>query len=88
VLACLVLDDPRAIALGSEPVRLPDGAAVGRVTTGGYGFAVSSSIAWAWVAAAQAAPGTRLEIDIFGRQVGAEVRSEPLYDPTGARIRA
>jgi 4-methylaminobutanoate oxidase (formaldehyde-forming) len=87
VLACLVLDDPRAIALGSEPVRLPDGDAVGRVTTGGYGFAVGSSIAWAWVGAAHSTPGTRLEIDIFGRQVGAEVRSEPLYDPKGERIR-
>jgi 4-methylaminobutanoate oxidase (formaldehyde-forming) len=87
VLACLVLDDPRAIALGSEPVRLPDGDAVGRVTTGGYGFAVGSSIAWAWVGAAHSTPGTRLEIDIFGRQVGAEVRAEPLYDPRGERIR-
>ena len=87
VLACLVLDDPRAIALGSEPVRLPDGDAVGRVTTGGYGFAVGSSIAWAWVGAAHSTPGTRLEIDIFGRQVGAEVRAEPLYDPKGERIR-
>src|SRR5260370_7513481 len=33
-LACLVLDDPRSVALGSEPVRI-DGEIVGRVTSGG-----------------------------------------------------
>jgi 4-methylaminobutanoate oxidase (formaldehyde-forming) len=87
-LVCLVLDDPRAIGLGSEPVRRPDGEVLGRVTTGGYGFAVAASIAWAWVPAAAADVGTRLEVDIFGEWVGAEVRAEPLYDPDGARIRA
>jgi 4-methylaminobutanoate oxidase (formaldehyde-forming) len=86
-LVCVVLDDPRAIALGSEPVRR-DGGTIGRVTTGGYGFAIAGSIAWAWVPAADAAPGTRLEIDIFGDWVGGEVRAEPLYDPAGERIRA
>ena len=33
-LACLVLDDPRSVTLGNEPVRV-DGAIVGRVTSGG-----------------------------------------------------
>ena len=56
---------------------------LGRVTTGGYGFAVAASIAWAWVPAEAAEPGTRLEVDIFGDWVGAEVRAEPLYDPAG-----
>src|SRR5262249_16895058 len=32
-LACLVLDDPRSVALGEEPVRV-DGRVVGRVTSG------------------------------------------------------
>ena len=41
-LACLVLDDPRAVTLGSEPVRIGE-EIVGRVTTGGYGYAVESS---------------------------------------------
>ena len=48
-LVCLVLDDPRAIALGSEPVRAADGAIVGRVTSGGFGYAVGASIALAYV---------------------------------------
>ena len=50
-LACLVLADPRAVALGSEPVRI-DGETVGRVTSGGYGYTVERSIAYAYVPAA------------------------------------
>jgi glycine cleavage system aminomethyltransferase T/glycine/D-amino acid oxidase-like deaminating enzyme len=86
-LACVVLDDPRAIALGSEPVRV-GGELVGRVTSGGYGYAVSASIAFAYVPVAHAEPGTRVEIDIFGEWIAGEVRSDPLYDPSGERVRA
>ena len=78
-----VLDDPRAIGLGSEPVRRTDGEVLGRVTTGGYGFAVGASIAWAWVPAEAAEPGTRLEVDIFGDWVGAEVARRAAVRPGG-----
>jgi 4-methylaminobutanoate oxidase (formaldehyde-forming) len=87
-LVCLTLDDPRAVALGSEPVRVPGGEPLGRVTSGGFGYAVGASIAFAYVPSEHAAPGTRLEVDIFGDWVAGEVRPEPLYDPEGARIRA
>jgi glycine cleavage system T protein len=86
-LVCLVLDDPGAIALGAEPVRDAAGETIGRVTTGGFGFAVGASIAWAWVPREACDPGTRLAVDIFGDWVGAEIRPEPLYDPAGERIR-
>jgi 4-methylaminobutanoate oxidase (formaldehyde-forming) len=85
-LVCLTLADARAIALGSEPVRAGD-EIVGRVTSGGYGYAVGASIAYAYVPAAPAAVGGRLAVDIFGDWVGAEVRAEPLYDPKGERVR-
>src|SRR6202035_3824692 len=39
---CLVLEDPRSVALGNEPVRI-DGELVGRVTSGGYGYTVERS---------------------------------------------
>ena len=86
-LRCLVLDDPRSVALGNEPVRV-DGRIVGRVTTGGYGFAVERSIAYAYLPPDQAAIGMRGEIDIFGDWVGFEVVREPLWDPEGSRIRS
>ena len=38
--------------------------------------------------AVRAAIGTRGEVEVFGDWVGFTVAKEPLYDPTGARIRA
>jgi 4-methylaminobutanoate oxidase (formaldehyde-forming) len=86
-LACLVLDDPRSVTLGNEPVRV-DGAIVGRVTSGGYGYAVGRSIAYAYLPPEHVEVGSRCEIDVFGEWVGAEVVREPLWDPKGTRIRA
>ena len=85
-LACLVLDDPRSVALGSEPVRI-DGRVVGRVTSGGYGYTVEKSIAYAYIPATYAFE-TPVEIDIFGTWISGRVAKEPLYDPTGARVRS
>jgi glycine cleavage system aminomethyltransferase T len=86
-LVCLTLSDPRAVALGSEPVRVPGGEPLGRVTSGGFGYAVGASIAFAYVPREHAEPGTELEVDIFGDWVGAQVQREPLWDPEGRRVR-
>jgi len=86
-LRCLVLDAPRSICLGNEPVRV-DGEVVGRVTSGGYGFAVERSIAYAYLPPDRAAIGTRGEVEVFGEWIGFEVAREPLYDPEGTRIRS
>jgi 4-methylaminobutanoate oxidase (formaldehyde-forming) len=86
-LRCLVLDDPRSVALGNEPVRV-DGRIVGRVTSGGYGFAVEQSIAFAYLPPDLAAIGTRGDVEVFGEWVGFEIAREPLWDPEGARIRS
>jgi 4-methylaminobutanoate oxidase (formaldehyde-forming) len=85
-LRCLVLEDPRSVALGNEPVRV-DGRVAGRVTTGGYGYTVGASIAYAYLPA-EVTEGTGVEVEIFGRWVGGEVAREPLYDPAGERIRS
>jgi 4-methylaminobutanoate oxidase (formaldehyde-forming) len=84
-LACLVLDDPRSVALGSEPVRIA-GEVTGRVTSGGYGYTVGRSIAYAYVPAATRA-GTAVEVEIFGTWVPGSVAEEPLFDSKGARVR-
>jgi 4-methylaminobutanoate oxidase (formaldehyde-forming) len=85
-LRCLVLDDARDVCLGNEPVRV-DGEIVGRVTSGGQGFAVERSIAYAYLPSDRGI-GTRGEVEVFGRWVGFEVVREPLYDPANARIRS
>ncbi|HEX7144778.1 MAG TPA: FAD-dependent oxidoreductase [Gaiellaceae bacterium] len=86
-LACLVLDDPRSVALGSEPVRV-GGEIVGRVTSGGYGYTVGRSIAYAYLPSSSAAPGTRVEVEIFGEWIQGTAAEEPLFDAKGERIRA
>jgi 4-methylaminobutanoate oxidase (formaldehyde-forming) len=86
-LACLVIDDPRSVALGNEPVRV-NGEIVGRVTSGGYGFAVERSIAYAYLPPLLAAVGQRGEVEIFRDWVGCVVSAEPLFDPSGDRIKA
>jgi 4-methylaminobutanoate oxidase (formaldehyde-forming) len=86
-LACLVLAEPRAVALGSEPVR-SGGNTVGRVTSGGYGYTVERSIAYAYVPADHVEPGRPVEVEIFGEWIAGELADEPLYDPSGARTRS
>jgi glycine cleavage system T protein len=86
-LVCLVLDDPRSVTLGSEPVRV-DGDLVGRVTSGGYGYTVERSIAYAYVPADVAAVGHPVEVEIFGQWIAGQVAKEPLWDTAGERIRA
>jgi heterotetrameric sarcosine oxidase gamma subunit len=85
-LRCLVLDDPRSVCLGNEPVRI-GGEIVGRVTSGGFGYAVERSIAYAYLPP-DAPIGTRGEIDVFGDWVGFEAVREPLWDPSNERIKA
>jgi 4-methylaminobutanoate oxidase (formaldehyde-forming) len=86
VLRCLTLDDPRAIALGSEPVRVA-GELAGRVTSGGYGYTVGRSIAYAYLSTEHDV-GTEVAVEIFGEWVGGVIAEEPLYDPKGERIRS
>ena len=86
-LCCLTLADPRSVALGNEPVRV-EGEIEGRVTTGGYGYTVERSIAYAYLPPERAEPGTGVEVEIFGEWIAGEVAAEPLFDPRGERIRA
>ncbi|MDN3351645.1 FAD-dependent oxidoreductase [Actinomadura sp. DC4] len=86
-LRCLTLDDPGAVCLGNEPVRVGD-EVVGRVTSGGYGHTVGRSIAYAYLPVAAGEIGAEVEVGVFGTWVTAEVAREPLYDPRGERVRA
>jgi glycine cleavage system aminomethyltransferase T/glycine/D-amino acid oxidase-like deaminating enzyme len=86
-LCCLLLEDPRSVAFGNEPVRI-DGEIRGRVTTGGYGYTVERSIAYAYIPPDHSEPGTAVAVEIFGRWIDGEITAEPLFDPEGERIRA
>jgi glycine cleavage system aminomethyltransferase T len=85
-LVCLTLADQRSVALGNEPVRV-GGEVAGRVTTGGFGYTIGRSIAYAYLPADQAQPGTEVAVEIFGSWIEGEVAPEPLYDPGSERVR-
>ena len=55
---------------------------------GGYGYTVGARSPTPTSLPDSTEPGTAVEIEIFGRWVGGEVAREPLFDPSGERIRA
>jgi dimethylglycine dehydrogenase len=75
-----------ADARGSEPVT-KDGIAVGRTTSGGYGWRLGKSLALAMVNPALATAGQELEIRILGAPHRATVIDDSPYDPTNAALR-
>jgi glycine cleavage system aminomethyltransferase T/glycine/D-amino acid oxidase-like deaminating enzyme len=87
-LRCLVLDDPRSVCLGTEPVRELGSKerSFGRVTSGGYGYRVGASIAYAYLPSTVEV-GQRVDVGVFGRWLPATVHAEPLYDPSNERVR-
>jgi 4-methylaminobutanoate oxidase (formaldehyde-forming) len=85
-LVTLILDDPRSIVLSNEPVSV-NGKIVGRVTSGSYGAAVESSIAFAYLPIALTAEGTEAEVLVFGNWIKATIKKSPLYDPKGLNVR-
>ena len=69
---------------GRQPVRegasvVVDGAPVGLVTSGGHGPALNAPIAMAYVPAALAADGTRLQVEVRGRLLDATVVPMPFF---------
>jgi dimethylglycine dehydrogenase len=57
-------------------------------SSGGFGHRTGKSIALGYVPPELAAPGTRLEVEVLGRKLAAEVAAMPLYDPKNERMKA
>jgi dimethylglycine oxidase len=86
LLTCLVLDDVGCVPMGKEPVYA-GGKPVGYVTSAAYGHSIGAPIAYAWLPAGLAAPGTAVQIGYFDRLLSAVTAAEPLFDPKHERIR-
>ncbi|WKZ35435.1 MAG: FAD-dependent oxidoreductase [Anaerolineales bacterium] len=85
-LCTITLDDDRTIVIGKEPIRAGDDL-VGWVASGGFGYSVGKSIAYAYLPLKHAKAGTKLSVECFGEQVSAEVAQAILWDPKGKRIK-
>ena len=83
-----VVDALDADVLGDEPIW-HEGKVVGWVTSGGFGHFVDRSLAQGYVPKALAADlaAGHFEIEILGERRPATIIVDPLFDPTGARMR-
>jgi dimethylglycine dehydrogenase len=81
-----VQDVTTADATGGEPVFLPDGTPVGRVTSGTYGYSVDMSLALGYLKDTPA--GTLVDVMILGVPHRGVVLAEPPFDSKGERLRA
>jgi dimethylglycine dehydrogenase len=84
-------DEP-ADVIGDEPIW-HDGEVVGWVTSGAYAHYSGVSLALGYIPAAlatseTAAAGAGLEIEIIGHRRPARLLDEPVFDPSGHRMRA
>ncbi len=89
-LAWAAFDDPAHVVLGKEPVRAAGAGdeVVGYTRSAAYGYSVGACLTSVMLPVALAAPGTALTIGWFGDRLPATVVKDPIWDPTGARIRA
>ena len=61
---------------------------VGTVTSGDWGHRVGMNLAHAFVVPELATDGSRMELDLCGELVGAEVMASSPYDPEFSRVRS
>ncbi len=64
-----------------------DGQCVGFVSSGGYAHHTKQSVAMAYVPS-HLTDAADFEVEILGERRGARLQPEPLYDPTGAKMRS
>jgi glycine cleavage system aminomethyltransferase T len=76
-LVPMTFDDPSVVVIGKEPL-LHDGKVIGYVSSANYGYTIGKSIAYGYLPAELADPGTKLEIEWFGKPYGVTVENVPL----------
>jgi dimethylglycine dehydrogenase len=88
MLVSMTVETTNADASGGEPVFLPDGTPVGRVSSGAYGFSVGKSCALCFIKTEHAVAGNAFDIAILGKPHRAVMLDAPAFDPKGERLRA
>lgn len=86
-LCAMTFDTPEGIALGKEPI-LSGERKLGYVTSANYGYSIGKFIVYGYLPMEYAAPGTKVEVEYFGRRHPATVVEEPLYDPGMEKLRS
>ncbi len=86
-LVCLAVEAEDADPWGYNPIYSGD-QRVGMTSSGGYGHRTATSIALGYVPPELASAGTRLEVEVLGKKLAAQVVTMPLYDPNNEKMKA
>jgi 4-methylaminobutanoate oxidase (formaldehyde-forming) len=90
-MASFVCDDTSVTLVGRETI-LRDGAQVGYLTSGGYGYTIGRPIGMGYVRDAEGVTDAwlgagRYELVVAGETTPCRMSLEPLYDAKGVRVR-
>ena len=85
-LCTFVIDAKDADTVADEPIW-KDGSVVGFVTSGGYAHHVEKSVALGFVPVEMIAQDAEFQIEILGELRDARLITDPLFDPSGERMR-
>ncbi|HEX5466034.1 MAG TPA: glycine cleavage T C-terminal barrel domain-containing protein, partial [Candidatus Limnocylindrales bacterium] len=86
-LRTLLVGGPEYLTLyGGEAVSL-DGRVVSRIRSCAYGHTVGRNVAFAYLPPDLDDTAAPLEVEVFGRQVAAQLAPDVLYDPDGRRVK-
>ncbi len=84
---CAITLDANYGLFGGESVWVGD-RLIDRIRSASYGHTIGKDIGLVYLPLDLAQPGSRVEIEVFGQRIKAEVVSTPLVDPKGERLRA
>jgi 4-methylaminobutanoate oxidase (formaldehyde-forming) len=91
-LACFTCDDPSVVLLGRETI-LRNGAQVGYLTSGGFGYTIGKPIGLGYIRKPDGLSEDYItsgsyELIVAQERVPCRVALKPLYDPGNRRVRA
>ncbi|MGB5748657.1 MAG: FAD-dependent oxidoreductase [Desulfobacterales bacterium] len=86
-LYTLVIGDEEYLTLYGGEAVLSNGKVVSRLRSAGFGHTVKKNIGFTYLPVDLADGKPRLEVEIFGETVTAEVAADILYDPEGKALK-
>ena len=90
-LCCMTLDDTDRVVMGKEPIidsNKGGDRVLGYVTGANYGHSIGRGIVYGYLPTEYADVGTKVDVLYFGERLTATVAREPLYDPSGSKMKA
>lgn len=86
-LTALTFEKITDVAMGNEPIFL-NNQVIGRIKSAGQGYTINKAIAYAYLPIVHAQVGTKVEVEMFGIKKQATIAAEPLFDPSGDRVKS